>query len=105
GFDVWESPDDFAAGMSIGAPPDRFFPDGQSGWLVPSLPGRSDRGRALDAHMSVCGLLRIDHVMGLHRLFWVPDGGEPADGTYGCSPAEAHSPSVRAASRPHQRRR
>ncbi|MFN8170218.1 MAG: 4-alpha-glucanotransferase, partial [Candidatus Nanopelagicales bacterium] len=82
GFDVWEAPEDFAVGMSIGAPPDRFFPGGQSWGLVPPLPGRGDLARCLQAHMSVCGLLRIDHVMGLHRLFWIPDGAEASDGTY-----------------------
>lgn len=87
-FDVWASPGEFAAGVTIGAPPDSFFPDGQSWGLRPVHPvvaaadGHGYLRRCVEAHMRVCGLLRIDHVMGLHRLFWVPDDAEPGEGTY-----------------------
>ncbi|MBP6728069.1 MAG: 1,4-alpha-glucan branching protein GlgB [Microthrixaceae bacterium] len=93
-FDVWERPDLYVRGVSIGAPPDRFFPDGQSWGLAPVHPLRAavsdfDVVRAaLDAHMSVAGVLRIDHVMGLHRQFWVPDGAPAGDGTYVAFPAD-----------------
>ena len=92
-FDVWADPGRFAAGVSIGAPPDKFFPDGQSWGLRPVNPVTERRDgfpalrEALDAHLEVCGLLRIDHVMGLHRQFWIPDGADSADGTYVDYPA------------------
>ena len=86
GYDAWVAPDAFGARMSIGAPPDLFFPDGQSWGLRPPLPGTeaglADLRHSLETHMAVCGLLRIDHVMGLDRLFWVPEGGEAGEGTY-----------------------
>ncbi len=82
GYDAWVAPDAFARSMEIGAPPDRFFPAGQAWGLCPPQPRSAaaldDLRRCLDAHMAVCGLLRIDHVMGLHRLFWVASGA-PAD--------------------------
>jgi len=107
GYDAWASPDAFARAMSIGAPPDRFFPGGQSWGLRPPLPnaaGLADLGASLDAHMSVCGLLRIDHVMGLHRLFWVPDAPEDAaagGGTYVAYDADERWAAVVRASREH----
>ena len=93
-YDVWDRPDLFAAGISVGAPPDRFFPTGQSWGLAPFIPSVSSADghryfrECLEQHMAVSGLLRLDHVMGLHRLFWVPEGGEPTEGTYVSYPAE-----------------
>jgi 4-alpha-glucanotransferase len=88
GFDAWTWQDLLAHGFSIGAPPDQFETDGQSWGLPPWVPWRlRDEGyrplaSLLRASMDVGGGLRIDHVMGLARLFWVPEDGEPADGTY-----------------------
>jgi 4-alpha-glucanotransferase len=88
GADAWLWQDLLADGFSIGAPPDDFAPDGQRWGIPPWIPGRlRDRGYRpladlLRASLVAGGGLRIDHVMGLTRLFWVPEGGDPADGAY-----------------------
>ncbi len=88
GADAWLLQDLLALGASVGAPPDDFAPDGQSWGLPPFIPWRlRDAGyrpfaELLRASMVAEGGLRVDHVMGLSRLFWVPPGGAPADGTY-----------------------
>lgn len=88
GSDVWCERACFAANASIGAPPDEFNPNGQ-GWGLPPL--RPDHLRAshyryfidtLRANMRGAGALRIDHVMGLMRLFWIPPGQTARAGTY-----------------------
>ncbi|MCC5951629.1 MAG: 4-alpha-glucanotransferase [Acidimicrobiia bacterium] len=84
GYDTWAEPELFAWGMAAGAPPDEFFTAGQNWGFPPLLPdasradGHAHLATCLRAHMAVCGLLRLDHVMAFHRLYWVPDG-EPAD--------------------------
>jgi len=94
GNDVRDHPDQFVSGVSAGAPPDAFFPQGQV-WGFPPLDPDNIRAhhheyfRACIAnHMARAGVLRIDHVMGLHRLFWVPDGMQAKDGLYVHYPAE-----------------
>ena len=88
GADTWLHPDRYALGASVGSPPDAFCPDGQDWGLPPMLPGRlRETGfqafiDLLQANMRHCGALRLDHVMGLTRLFWVPGGGQPAQGAY-----------------------
>ncbi|WP_329560787.1 4-alpha-glucanotransferase [Streptomyces uncialis] len=88
GSDTWARPDGFAAGMSVGAPPDAFNERGQDWGLPPWRPDRlAAEGYAsyrmlLRALFRHAGALRIDHVMGLFRLWWVPEGSPPADGTY-----------------------
>jgi len=96
GFDTWVEPDLFGHGMSVGAPPDRFFTGGQN-WLFPPLlpePNRQDRYRyfreTVRRQCRFASLLRIDHVMGLHRQFWIPGGAEPEDGAYVSYPAEEY---------------
>ncbi|WP_238137055.1 malto-oligosyltrehalose synthase [Variovorax sp. JS1663] len=88
GSDVWTEGAGFAADASVGAPPDEFNPGGQ-GWGLPPL--RPDRLRAagyrffidtLRANMRHAGALRIDHVMGLMRLFWIPAGRSAREGGY-----------------------
>lgn len=88
GFDTWNEPDLFASGVSVGAPPDDFFAGGQDWGFPPMLPEVS-RTRAhghfrtcLRHHMEVAGILRLDHVMALHRLYWVPDGLAATEGAY-----------------------
>jgi len=88
GADAWLWQDLLADGFSVGAPPDAFVPEGQTWGLPPWVPWRlRDVGYRpladlLQASLVAGGGLRIDHVMGLSRLFWVPDGGSPADGAY-----------------------
>ncbi|MGN6380496.1 MAG: 4-alpha-glucanotransferase, partial [Gaiellales bacterium] len=80
GYDTWRFPELFAEGVSIGAPPDDFFRGGQDWGLAPLHPGRlREGGHAYPAAcvQAVCrhaAAARIDHVMGLHRTFWVPHG-------------------------------
>jgi 4-alpha-glucanotransferase len=88
GFDTWSAPELFAWGCGVGAPPDDFFGDGQNWGFPPVNPfaGREQGHRHLAAclrhHMSVAGVLRLDHVMGFERLYWVPDGAHARDGVY-----------------------
>ncbi|MFJ3577198.1 4-alpha-glucanotransferase [Streptomyces rubiginosohelvolus] len=95
GADTWSQQEAFAHGMSVGAPPDAFNARGQDWGLPPWRPDvlaatgyAAYRGllRGLLAH---AGALRIDHVMGLFRLWWVPEGRPPTDGTYVAYDAEA----------------
>jgi 4-alpha-glucanotransferase len=88
GFDVWHAPHLFAAGVEAGAPPDTFFAGGQRWGFAPPLPhaGSDDAWRHferdVDHHLAAAGMLRLDHVMALHRLYWVPEGADAVDGTY-----------------------
>ncbi|MES1242605.1 MAG: 4-alpha-glucanotransferase [Acidobacteriota bacterium] len=87
-FDVWRYPDHFAKGASAGAPPDSFFTKGQDWGFPPLHPERlREHGydyliESLRHHLRYAGLLRIDHVMQLYRLFWIPQGLAAADGVY-----------------------
>ena len=93
-YDVWRERDLFAEGASAGAPPDAFFTKGQNWGFPPLQPDRlRERGYGhlidcLRHHMSHSGILRIDHVMQLHRLFWIPQGMDAAGGVYVKYPAE-----------------
>ncbi|MFF4898650.1 4-alpha-glucanotransferase [Streptomyces sp. NPDC001068] len=95
GADAWAQRAFFAAGMSVGAPPDAFNARGQDWGLPPWRPDRlADSGHApyrelLRALFRYAGALRIDHVMGLFRLWWVPEGRPPTEGTYVRYDAEA----------------
>jgi 4-alpha-glucanotransferase len=88
GFDAWSFQDELASGMSVGAPPDPLGPHGQDWGLPAFVPDRLAASRyqpfaqTIRAGMAHAAGLRIDHVMGLFRLFWIPDGAEPAEGTY-----------------------
>ena len=92
GYDVWKSPEEFVAAMAIGSPPDDFARDGQNWGAPPPNPARGRESahfqfrEALRAHMRVAGVVRIDHVMGLQRLYWVPDGAPASDGVYVAMP-------------------
>ncbi|MFJ4647861.1 4-alpha-glucanotransferase [Streptomyces bobili] len=95
GADAWAQQDHLAAGMSVGAPPDAFNARGQDWGLPPWRPDRlAESGyapyrRLLRALFRYAGALRIDHVMGLFRLWWVPQGEPPTEGTYVRYDAEA----------------
>lgn len=88
GYDVWKYREVFAKGVSVGAPPDAFFTKGQN-WGFPPFHPEAIRAQkyeyvraAIAHHAKHAGILRLDHVMGLHRLFWIPDGMEAKDGVY-----------------------
>ncbi len=94
GAESWAAQDLYAQSASAGCPPDDFNLRGQDWGLLPLLPERL-RARAyapfiavLRANMRHAGALRIDHVMGLARLFWVPRGDLPDAGSYVAYPFE-----------------
>ncbi|HYT26797.1 MAG TPA: 4-alpha-glucanotransferase, partial [Actinomycetota bacterium] len=94
GFDAWSFQRAIASGITVGAPPDELGPEGQDWGFAPFVP----------AHLAACGYapftqtiraglrhaqgLRVDHVMGLFRLFWIPQGRPPTKGTYVRYPAD-----------------
>lgn len=88
GYDVWRFRDSFALEASTGAPPDMFFQDGQDWGFPPLHPERiREQGYkyyidCLRHHLHHAGVLRLDHVAGLHRLFWVPGGAAAREGVY-----------------------
>lgn len=94
GFDVWANQRLFAAGASVGAPPDLFFSGGQDWGFPPPLPDRMADDRfnhwrsVVRHHTRFATMLRVDHVMGLHRLFVIPQGMSPKDGVYVRFPSE-----------------
>jgi glycogen operon protein len=88
GAENWAEPGLHARGASVGAPPDPFSQAGQIWDLPPVVPhalhASAYRGfrELLTANFRHAGALRIDHAMGLARLFWVPDGAKAAEGAY-----------------------
>jgi glycogen operon protein len=88
GAEAWARAEELAQGVSVGAPPDPFSANGQIWHLPPPDPlaGARDGWRGLTAlygaNMRHAGLLRIDHAMGLARLFVIPEGARPAEGAY-----------------------
>src|SRR5947207_4078298 len=95
GADAWTWQDVLANGASVGAPPDRYVVAGQDWGLPPFVPHRlAGAGyepfvHTVRAALRHAGGLRLDHVMGLFRLFWVPHGLRPADGAFVRYPADA----------------
>ncbi|GAB4068143.1 glycogen debranching protein GlgX [Ancylobacter sonchi] len=88
GAEAWSEAEALMAGVTIGAPPDPLGPEGQN-WNLPPLDplamardGYRSYGRLLAANMRHAGALRIDHVMGLRRLFLLPEGASAAEGAY-----------------------
>ncbi|MFN2556869.1 MAG: 4-alpha-glucanotransferase [Nitriliruptorales bacterium] len=94
GYDVWRHRDVFVREAVSGAPPDAIFTGGQNWGLPPLHPGRlREHGydylvAVLRHHLRLADLLRIDHVMGLHRLYWIPEGMDARDGVYVRYPAQ-----------------
>jgi len=94
GFDTWAHRESFVPGLSTGAPPDALFAGGQNWAFPPPHPQRQreDHYRYLIAvlqnHLRYAGVLRIDHVMGLHRLFVIPSHAPASDGMYLRYPAD-----------------
>jgi len=95
GGEIWADPKLFAATVSLGAPPDPFSALGQVWNLAPFQPhillerGLEPYRQILSANMRHAGMLRIDHVLGLMRQFWVPRGAEGKDGAYVSFPMDA----------------
>jgi 4-alpha-glucanotransferase len=88
GYDAQRYKHVFAEGVSVGAPPDSFFTKGQNWGFPPFHPERIREDRyeyfraCIRNHVEHAGILRIDHVMGLHRLYWIPNGADASDGAY-----------------------
>ncbi|HEX6521889.1 MAG TPA: 4-alpha-glucanotransferase [Streptosporangiaceae bacterium] len=88
GADAWARQDVFVADVSVGAPPDEFNQRGQDWTLPPWHPDHftakagQPMAELVDATTRNAGGLRIDHVMGLARLWWIPAGMPPERGTY-----------------------
>jgi 4-alpha-glucanotransferase len=88
GADAWAWQDVFAQGVSVGAPPDPFNRAGQD-WAVPPFDPWRLRAAGYEPFIQTVRAgfrhgagLRLDHVMGLFRLFWIPEGWGPSEGVY-----------------------
>ncbi|HEX3705099.1 MAG TPA: 4-alpha-glucanotransferase [Mycobacteriales bacterium] len=87
GFDAWSRSDLFA-GAEVGAPPDAFFAGGQAWGFPPLHPERLRLDRYsyfIDAVRQVlryARAIRIDHILGLQRLYWIPSGADAGSGAY-----------------------
>jgi 4-alpha-glucanotransferase len=88
GYDTWRERESFAPEATAGAPPDSVFTWGQN-WMFPPLHPEKIREQGyryftayICHHLRHAGMLRIDHIMGLHRLFWIPKGLDAGQGVY-----------------------
>jgi 4-alpha-glucanotransferase len=88
GSHAWSRQRDVLLGVAIGAPPDLFNPRGQDWGLTNFSPRALEEGgfvpfiATLRTALRHTGGLRIDHAMGLSRLWLIPEGSDPADGAY-----------------------
>jgi 4-alpha-glucanotransferase len=88
GADAWADQEFLARGFTVGAPPDAFNQRGQDWGLPPMHPralaaaGYKPLADLINANLMLGGGLRIDHVMGLSRLWWIPAGAAPTEGAY-----------------------
>ena len=88
GSDVWSHPELFLQGATVGAPPDMYSDEGQN-WGLPAIDPHVLRAtgydywtRLLRAGFRHTGALRVDHALGLFRMFWVPLGESAKQGAY-----------------------
>ncbi|WP_199257536.1 4-alpha-glucanotransferase [Paracoccus binzhouensis] len=92
GAETWEDRASFAFGASLGAPPDAFAPQGQNWSLAPFNPmglraqAYAPLAETLRRQLQFAGVLRIDHILGFERAYWVPDA---APGAYVAMPRDA----------------
>jgi 4-alpha-glucanotransferase len=95
GFDAWNEQNAISRGLSVGAPPDQLNTAGQDWGLAGfNAAGLEASGFApfremLRASMRFAGAIRLDHVLGLNRLYLIPSGASPRDGVYVEMPLEA----------------
>lgn len=88
GADAWMLSDVLAHGVTVGAPPDMFNQQGQNWTQPPWHPSRlAEAGYApyrdmLRTILRHAGGIRVDHILGLFRLWWIPNGSGPEDGAY-----------------------
>jgi len=93
GVETWAYPNLFARGVAIGSPPDAFNLKGQNWGLPPLIPKNLEESgyrlfiNTLRANLPPGGIIRLDHVMSLFRLFWIPEGLGPESGAYVRYPA------------------
>ncbi|MEM9317929.1 MAG: 4-alpha-glucanotransferase [Pseudomonadota bacterium] len=93
GAETWEDRESFVRGVSLGAPPDALGPQGQTWNLAPLDPDAliaqdfRPLAETLRQQFRHCGILRIDHILGFERAFWVPENGAP--GAYMAMPRNA----------------
>lgn len=94
GSDVWGNQDIFAIDINVGAPPDNFSLRGQNWGFPPLIPDRlRDQGydffiQVIRENLKHAGAIRIDHALGLFRLYWIPPGIKSQDGVYIRYPSE-----------------
>jgi 4-alpha-glucanotransferase len=94
GADAWAWQDVLATDVTVGAPPDKYNTLGQDWGLPPFIPHKLRAAayepfrQTIRATLRHAGGLRIDHVMGLFRLYWIPQGMDPSLGAYVRYPAE-----------------
>jgi 4-alpha-glucanotransferase len=88
GYETWAYPSLFAHGMSVGAPPDALFAGGQNWGFPPPLPSAMRQSayllwrKMIERAGMFADVLRIDHIMAVQRLWWVPEGGGADQGVY-----------------------
>ena len=88
GSDAWSRQEAIVSAVSVGAPPDAFNPAGQDWGLAPFNPRTlpeddfAPMRQLMHAVMRYAGAIRIDHVLGLKRVFMIPHGMSAADGAY-----------------------
>lgn len=108
GYDTWKHPDLFVQGASVGCPPDELFTLGQNWGFPPLHPKKLEESQfkyfiqSVRHHMKFASVLRLDHVMGLNRIFWIPQGKSGKYGAYVYYPHQALYAILRLESHRHQ---
>ncbi|MCX7730970.1 MAG: 4-alpha-glucanotransferase, partial [Candidatus Caldatribacterium sp.] len=88
GIESWLAQEKLVFSCTVGAPPDDFSPEGQNWGFHPFSPFRMRESQYEDfitllrSNMRFARFLRLDHIMGLKRLFWIPEGKKASAGTY-----------------------